>query len=187
MSSKKASTASGKQITNTQNETKVLLDGQICLIVPPSVILTVQLIHPCTHQQHRQRQNQAAVHRHPLPRVGNVAQALERQDPLVRHCGWTQTQLGAKSPRSLCSKNRRDAFFSLRPSDSLSGYSCDSFTGEVSVFKLEKEGKGEGGLKMSGSVTVPAPHLPEVSVFVSAVDPALPRAAHRLCSVLRCS
>lgn len=50
-----------------------------------SVLLTVQLVDASTQQQHGQRQSQAAVHGGTLPRVWNLAQALEGQDPIVGH------------------------------------------------------------------------------------------------------
>lgn len=144
------------------------------------VPLTVQSIHPCTHQQHRQRQNQAAVHGDPLPWVGNVPQALDGHDPIVRHYRWTQAQ-----PRAATCSNlrpvysRRRLFLTCQSSNLLSkGQNLQS-----GALK-QRQRKGHRALRASGS-TVSARDLPEEWVFVWTVASALPQAG--LCSVLCCS
>lgn len=78
------------------NEAELFCKRELWLGARASVVLTMQLIDGSTQQQHGQREGQAAGHGHALPRVGDIPQALDGQDPLVRHCRSTQTQLRAK-------------------------------------------------------------------------------------------
>lgn len=119
-----------------------------------SGVLTVQLIDPSAHHQHGQCQSQATVHGDALPRVWDVNQALDGQDPIVRHYRRTQTQPHAVPARRLRSVCRKRRVFLLRPCDSC-GVKALTRVQKIKVFRLMQTSKQTD--KVTGILGGPEP------------------------------